>query len=559
MGTSGNRKGYKVFSINTTVRNPKRNIDFLIHFEKFNGFIFNNEVKRLYFIELVKNGVYKFNNISSQINEKLINDIVLSDDEIDELFNKNPQATGFEGRVMTQLRALKDQGFLLFYEPKRGNLKITITKLGFDLINRNEYITDIYSKAMIGLHANNPTRVSIFNKSRVFLNTLFVINLLKKKWREISNKQAKGILKHEFLFVLAMKDNDYEKCVDEILKYRAKNGFKKNLQDIKKYLFNVLKLLKISDTTLDDYIDDVFRKFEMTGLLMSRGAFENIYYDFSNFNIKKVEAILEFYKDYKFENFKTADDYVNFLSEIKLPWLKDSKVRAEIIKDKAKNLNYSLINIKSQNLDEIENTLDQIFYSNVLKEAIQKYKIEDLIKELEILSQNSQEKSKFDDLSEPLRLEYVLALLFGLKFGISGLNSNLVYDENGYPISFAPAGRVDLKYNYFLIEATMIKNRNQQLNAETTSIARHMKEAKNKENMEFRTMLIAPLIHWDIALFFKFCTKEFNSLLIPLSINKFIDIIQKSKNLDEFKFNFDAYGNKLLTLNSDKYIDFINK
>ncbi|MCR4941453.1 MAG: hypothetical protein K5978_01490, partial [Campylobacter sp.] len=177
---------------------------------------------------------------------------------------------------------------------------------------------------------------------------------------------------------------------------------------------------------------------------------------------------------------------------------------------------------------------------------------------LEILANKSQEKSKFDFLSEPLRLEYILALILGKKFGKNGLISNLIYNENGLPISYAPAGKVDLKYNAFLIEATMIKNRNQQLNSETTSIARHTKELQDKTNQTLRTILIAPYIHWDVALFFKFCTKEFDSLLLPISINKFIEIIKKSRDLKEFQNEYDKFTENLLDEITDKYIDLIN-
>ena len=157
--------------------------------------------------------------------------------------------------------------------------------------------------------------------------------------------------------------------------------------------------------------------------------------------------------------------------------------------------------------------------------------MEKLYKELEILAQISQDKSIYDEIPEPLRLEYILALIFGKKFGNERLVSNLIYNENGLPLSYAPAGKVDLEYKDFLIEATMIKNRNQQLNAETTSVARHMYEKKKKSKVELRTMLIAPTIHWDVALFFKFCTKEFDSKLAPLSIAKFIEIIKNSQKI----------------------------
>ena len=68
--------------------------------------------------------------------------------------------------------------------------------------------------------------------------------------------------------------------------------------------------------------------------------------------------------------------------------------------------------------------------------------------------------SKYESLSEPLRLEYILALIFGKKFGSEGLCSNLIYNENGLPISYAPGGKGDLIYKDFLTEATMIKNKN---------------------------------------------------------------------------------------------------
>lgn len=119
MGTSGNNKAFKVFSINTTVRNPERNLEFLKVFKTFNGMVFDDEIKLKYLIELVKNGIYKFSIMSEAIKKKLLNDELLNEYEINELLERNPQKTGFAGRVMTQLRALKDQGILVFSGNKK--------------------------------------------------------------------------------------------------------------------------------------------------------------------------------------------------------------------------------------------------------------------------------------------------------------------------------------------------------------------------------------------------------------------------------------------------------
>lgn len=248
----------------------------------------------------------------------------------------------------------------------------------------------------------------------------------------------------------------------------------------------------------------------MTGLLIARGKFKHIYYDFSNFNSKKIESLLEAYKDYDFEN-----------------------------------------------LNILEESLNQKFYNKALQSAILQSDIKELLEELKILASLSNSKSKYD-IPEPLRLEYLLALILGKKYGIIKLYSNLIYNENGIPLSYAPAGKIDLEYNDFLFEATMIKNRNQQLNSETTSIARHMKESQDKRHEYLRTMLIAPYIHWDVALFFKFCAKEFESKIAPITITKFIELIEKSPNFSDFQINFDKFVNLLLNEKTQNYIDSIN-
>lgn len=530
MGTSGNRKGYKVFSINTTVRNPQRNLEFLKYFQKFNGLVFDNKVKMLYLIELVRNGVYQFSNISNSIREKLLNDVALNEQEINELFKNNPQATGFAGRVMTQLRALKDQGFLIFSENKTKPT-ITMTNFAFELISGKMLITDIYAKMMIGLHSSNPARTSILNKARVFLNTIFVIDLLKKEWEKLGN-EAKGILKYEFSFVLGMKDCDYKKCVKDILAYRKIYGLKENKEYIRKYLFEKMGLEKLRYQSLNDYTDEVFRKFEMTGLLIARGKSKYIYYDFSTFNLTKIQSLLRGYKNYKFKEFKNVADYIEFLDNIKLPWLTSDEVRKEVIKQKAKNLEIKLKESEFDDLNVLEERLNQTFYAKTLHQKIAQSDIEQLLDELRIL---------------------------GKKYGIVSLQSNLIYNENGTPLSYAPAGKADLIYQNCLFEVTMIKNRNQQLNSETTSIARHMKESCDKGQSELRTLLIAPYIHWDVALFFKFCAKEFASKIAPITIANFINLVEKSEKFNDFKANFDKFFVEKLTANkTDVYIDFVN-
>src|SRR5690554_2642817 len=244
VGRSGARTGFKVFSINTTIRNPKRNIDFLRIFKKYDGEIMDDLNSYKYLYDLVKYGIYRFANIPNNVKVKLETDEELTKEEVFLLIKDNPQATGLKGRVMTQLRALKDQGFLKFEKTKtRANI-VKITKLGNDLIENDIDGTITFTRAMLGMQAKSPIRTSLYNRSVPFLNTIFVINEVNKEWKKLGNT-PKGILLHEFgTFVLSMKDCDYRKAANEIINYRSLYRYKVNQTYIAEYLRknNILEL-----------------------------------------------------------------------------------------------------------------------------------------------------------------------------------------------------------------------------------------------------------------------------------------------------------------------------
>ena len=139
IGRSGNRKGYKVFSISTTLRNPKRNMEFLRQFVPYAGKDFDDSLSYQYFFDLVVNGVYKLSDIPQYVKKKLADGEKLTVSEAKEAILNNPQATGLHGRVMTQLRSMKDQGFLRFVTVKRGLYKIYPREGRFRCAARNRH------------------------------------------------------------------------------------------------------------------------------------------------------------------------------------------------------------------------------------------------------------------------------------------------------------------------------------------------------------------------------------------------------------------------------------
>ncbi|RDU52178.1 hypothetical protein [Helicobacter sp. MIT 01-3238] len=57
----------------------------------------------------------------------------------------------------------------------------------------------------------------------------------------------------------------------------------------------------------------------------------------------------------------------------------------------------------------------------------------------------------------------------------------------------------------------------------------------------------------------KFCAKEFDSKLAPISISSFITLVEKSATFSEFSANFDRlFVDKLLRDKTDEYVDSVN-
>lgn len=558
-GTAGNRTGYKVFSINTTIRNPKRNRDFLTIFEPFNGKVFDENCSYRYLYELIKHGIYQVSDISTEVKNKWENDIALTPEEIHRAIADNPQACGLHGRVMTQLRAIKDQGFLIFKQVKRGLYKISLTKLGWDIVNNIKDPTIAYTKAMLGLHAKSPSRVTLLNKARPFLNTLFVIETVNKKWKELGNI-PKGILLHEFAaFVLSMKDCNYEAAAQRIIDYRLRFKSEANREYLESYLESEDILpLKFNSLVLD-YPDDVFRKFEMTGLLKRHGTYY-VYIDFSSYNYAKVQEILKAYHNYKWEQFASVDDYYAFMENQIIPWEANEFIRKKVVEEKAKVLGITLN--ENSTLEQNEELLDRMFYTHALEGAIKKYDYSFIGKELLILAKRSKEESKLEAISEPLRLEYLLALYFGKRYGLKGLISNIIYNEDGLPLHCAAGGKSDIIFHSndgsYILEPTMITSKAQQLNNETSNIVRHVQDEELKSNLNYRVMMIAPRVHEDVARYFRYEAKEGEAKIAPVTIERTIGLFKDSETLRALGINYDQILDLLVSQSVQIYTDTIN-
>ena len=553
MGTSGNRPGFKIYSISTTIRNPRRNTEFLEMVKDFDNQELTPETKEKIYFELIRHGIYRVTKLGNDIKQKYEKNELLTDDEVSKASKNNPQKTGNTGRLMTQIRALKDTG-LLTLEGKRNKQIMKISPLGWRLLN-NENLENVYSKAMIGLHAKNPQRKQMYNESRPFLNLIFTMNELNRKI-----KGNKGILWHEFaFFVLSMKDCDYKKAAQEIIKYRELYKHELNKGYLENYIYNVVGVCEVEfSSIIRDYADDVYRKFNMTGLVYSHGFGVNTYISFTPHNIEKINSILEEYKDYKFNQFQSTEEYMNYLDNIRLPWEESDEIKKRIIENQKAVLKVEVD--AKDSLDEQIDKLNSIYNKRIFDQYVEKITKEKIIEELILLSRNQSKKSKFDEVPNSVRLEWLIALFTAKIYGAKYVHPNLILDNKGIPKSFAPGGKADIEFitedMYCLIEVTLMKDYKQQLNSETTSIADHLNSLDT--NKEKASLLIAPLIHYRVASFFKYINATEDTTIVASTIEHYIEMVKDNSSISDFITFINKLKGLMENTKDKEYCDRIN-
>ena len=558
--TAGNRTGLKMYSFNTTVRMPDKNIEFLELFKKYEGTFFDDAQRTNYYIDAITSGIVKPMNISPEIREKIRTGIELSEIEIKEVLQNNRPRNGFGGRVGDFMSAMSSQGFL----QKQGR-RYRLTNLGNELLNSPENETDIYIKAMINLQYGSIDRNTATNKAIPVLNMIFVMSELEK-YHLKENIPYKGISDFELgTFVFTMKDCNYQKTVKDIVEYRNNYGGLCNYDFAMKYIHESIGILAISENTLRDYTDEVIRKFKKTGLFIEKKQYRKSYYLFSPVEEEKIKLLLDNCKGYRWMNYTDVDNYFNSIESYVLPWEADDSLYAQILRKKAEivGLTESLEKIDKKTRDEIESKYnDYIFKNSVLED----FEFDLIIHELELINGKDKGKSILPDTENYVKLEWFTSLLLSKRYGKESVKSNLKFYDDGTPKCCAGGGEADIEFyspkiNYN-IEVTTISNKNQQMNNETTSVLRHLDETNRaKGNKKTTAIMVAPYIHYDTINIYQISANGIskNTIAVPLTIDAFIKTVQECDNFEQFDEQINEYCELLKNMQVAEYEKMINE
>lgn len=519
---------YKPLLFTTTVRNPKRMKGLLNVLSNFNGNILTNELAKKIMGELIRYGLYRPMIKTSSVKNKWkdtktgeFSNILLSDSEVHDLLNKNPQAhkeagfdKGWPSRFATVFDFAKELGFVYFWQ----NEKIEFSKIGFKLAEsikvekednyilvsdtHPEFEQQAFLHALSKSQRNNPF-VRVLNENVPLILLLQVIQKLNAD-KEFNNA---GISKLELPLIIFWKDNNAEELYQRIKKIRKKYKYNPSSEVIVDICKNEImegdfKKFK-PKSVIVEYPDEFIRKMRLTGLISLRGAGRFI--DINRNEKEKVDYVLRTYS--KYSKFKTEREYFDYMAQT----------------------DQNLISFVSKVVGIEEN-------NKYLEKWTKIYSFEKIKKELSILSQkgiSNDDVLKY--LSSPIRLEFLTSLAVKSKFPNVKVLPNYPCDDEGVPTSTAGGvgdqGDIECFENTdgILIEVTMSEGRTQTM-MEVWPISRHL-EKFSKKAKKAMCYFVAPSIFIDSEKQIAFVKEKEKLHIYSKTIEDFVKHLENENKL----------------------------
>lgn len=527
----------KILSFSTTMRNPSRISAFLSTLKPYQNQILTHKI----IMEIVKTIIQKrlycplqYLKTNSELNKKFYSDIEFSENELNQIINgsiQNHREKGFdkgwESRFDTWFKLMKEFGFCFYWKNKpilisqSGNMLIQACFDGENLLKENqrndEIISNIFLNALSKYQVGNPLKKNL-NKTAPFV---LLIKTLKKLHG--NDKNFKGIHRNEISIFLCWQNNDESALSKYITNLRneifdlTQINFGYTREFIYQKCLNLLesnneirfKIEQISDEAVDEYI----RKMRITGLISLRGNGKFLDLNFNE--IEKINYICSKhtpeFKNYTDDSLLNSFRFYRYMSCID----KNLITKSEILQSN---------DIKIRKLQEISINFDK----------------EDIEKELLVLCKKSAKSNNdlFKLISEPLRFEFLTAIILCQTYENLEVLPNYKCDDEGIPISFAKGGMADIiatdKKSESLVEVSLITDRTQTTN-EILPIRRHLLEnIKNSTNSKSKfSLFIAPNIHEDSFEHAKFLKFKDKIDILCYSIADFIKQLDSSSEISE--------------------------
>ena len=475
---------FKQMAFETAVRNPERYKKILSEVAEFEGCVLNDENLLKIVCKLAKAGIVTARNLDlTSLSGKQLETAVINTNASRRADGGFPK--GYPARFWTYMRTQCELG--LVYATYNEEFKIS--PIAHKMIEEELDEQTVFANQSVIYNRRSPFR----NVSNDFNYFRFIIEVLMERW-----SHNKGLTMEQFILSMYSKDGNVNAFINELSNFHVSD-----LNETYEYLKTNYGETNEFTTVCKDYPDVVIRLLRITGFV----------------TLKYVgKLIIQINED--------QIDYINKMFSYSYSFTVQEKEDRKLFYDKFLSFSSDLL----EKTKSVVISTTSIDYSSKLQGIIDTYNI-DLEKACELIDNigTGSTMEAFKYVPEPIKLEFYITLLLFLKFGSSfNVKPNYKPDSFGLPIAQAPGGKGDIEvYSdslYWLVEVTLIRNKNQQLNNETANLIRHLEEGTRQGYLS----LVAPVIHPDTITFFNneiigFLMKSKKVYLKPFSISEFKD------------------------------------
>lgn len=498
---------YKQMALEVAVRNPERYYDFLKTFSKFDGLLLDDAGILKIYVQLYLDGVVSANNMDVEASD--------SEDVKNYILNNNTHnnewgfPTGYQAAFTRYLKTLSEFGFI--YAQYQEQLKLS--KIAWAVVDDKITLSEAFAVQSMRFYRKSPYR-RVLNDFNYFDFVLKVIKKLSLENKKLSYPQF-------MLSLFSLKGN-----VDEFIKVIGENKIGNNFEkayEIARSMYdgddeNFGPVCKMQ-SAFNDYGNTVFRVLQLTGFVTveTQGC---LMLSFNSNRSELYDALSQCDFSLSEEEKESPLKYFEKLGSF------DGRLQSYVFNSR---------DVQKRSVDG---------YNEKLKKIISDYRL-DKTRIAEMLSKVSKgdkkDKNDFWYIQEPLKFEFFLSLYLYACLGDDyDYKPNYKCDTAGIPYSHAPGNVGDIEIfnenRYWLIEATLIRNKSQQVNSETINLFRHIDD--NYSGAKYMS-LIAPVIHDDTKLLLKVATvvtmSEKKSLLYskPYSTDDFINQMENGDCIED--------------------------
>ncbi len=460
---------YKQMALEVAVRNPERYEGILKSFAKHEGVVLDDEgildvYAQLYLDDAVTADKLADANLTKRFLRRWIKANCTHN-------NEWGYPTGYQAAFTRYLKTLSEFGFI--YAQYQEPLKLS--PVAKALVSGKITLSEAFAVQCMRFWRKSPYR-RVLNDFNFFGFIIDSLIQLKEKGRKLSINQFNvGLFSDngnvaDFLELLENNKigHDADKAYSLVLdKYS-------NLPDHAKIAKQV--------SAFRDYGNTVFRVLQLTGFVTVE--YQGI------IMLSPNENRMGLYKALKAESFSVSDEakenhklYFEELGSF------DDKLEGIVVAHReAENHSTAGYNQKISNIIAAYGLTQETLKQSLLK----------------VSCGDKGGKDNFWFIQDPVKFEFLLTLYAYTFWGDEYIyKPNYKCDEAGIPYSHAPGNIGDIEiYNderYWLIEATLIRSKAQQVNNETVNLFRHIDETK--EGAKYLT-LVAPYVHGDTRLIF---------------------------------------------------------